>query len=1046
MSKKSDSKLNLISASEIKPASMDVETVRRRLAESKGPKYWRTLEELADEKAFGELLQREFPRQASEWVDPVSRRNFLKLAGASLAMAGLAGCTKQPLEPIVPYVRQPEDLVPGKPMFYATSMPFRGHGLPLLVESHEYRPTKVEGNREHPASMGASELFSQASILELYDPDRATTITHMGEHKPWGEFLKAMTLHVGNPTGIPEGIQRKLQGAGIRFLTGATSSPTMAWQMKEILRQFPQAKWHRYEPVHRDNARAGSKLAFGAVYDAIYRFASADVVVSLDADFLSGAWFPGFLNYARDFMGRRKTVQEMNRFYVAESSATTTGMKADHRLAAAPSAIEKIARALAVKLGVTGVDAEKLSGEEQKWVEAAAADLNRRRGKCLVVPGEFQAPAVHALAHAMNAALGNAGETVIYIDPVEVDPVEHTHSIAELAAEINAGKVEVLVIIGVNPVYDAPAELNFKDALAKMLGDKSTPKQIVHVSQQRDDTSEYAHWHIPEAHYLEAWSDVRAFDGTVSIIQPLLLPLYEGRSAHEILAVFTEQPGAAGYDIVRAYWQTQHSGPDFEQWWARVVHDGFIKDSASPARAVTAKLGALPAAAAVKGVEVSFRPDPCIYDGRFVNNGWLQETPKPLTRVTWDNVAMVSPAMAERLNLDKDLSARADHQSDAQNVIEISVPGTGTTVKAPYWPQPGHPDGAITLFLGYGQKYAGRVGAGHGYNAAVLRTSAGQYVAPGGTVAVAQGEYWSVAVTQGHFSMENRDPVKKLNLEEWEKLSDEGKRKHFNEEQPAEDETLYPDFRKQGYYEKYAWGMAIDLNSCIGCQTCAVACQAENNISVVGKDQVERGREMQWIRVDTYYEGDPATPSAYFQPVPCMQCEDAPCEPVCPVGATVHSTEGLNDMVYNRCVGTRYCSNNCPYKVRRFNFLLYADWDTPSLKMMRNPDVSVRSRGVMEKCTFCVQRINEARISAEKKSGPNGEEVLIQDGEVITACQQACPTGAIVFGNLNDKNSRVSRLKADPRNYSLLADINTRPRTTYIGAVLNPNPELGEKA
>jgi molybdopterin-containing oxidoreductase family iron-sulfur binding subunit len=1044
MSKKTDLNLNLISASEIQPASPDVETVRRRLAEAKGPKYWRTLEELADENAFGELLQREFPRQASEWLDPVSRRNFLKLAGASLAMAGLAGCTKQPLEPIVPYVRQPEDLVPGKPMFYATAMPFAGYGIPLLVESHEFRPTKIEGNKEHPASLGASEIFSQASILNLYDPDRAPTITHMGSPKPWGEFLKAMSLHVGNPAGTPEGIQRKLQGAGIRFLTGATSSPTLGWQMKEVLRQFPQARWHRYEAVHRDNARAGSKLAFGAVYDSIYKFAAADVVVSLDADFLSGAWFPGFVGYARDYMSRRKMTpgEEMNRLYVAESSPTTTGMKADHRLSVRPSEVEKIARALAEKAGVSGAAAPQLPAEIQKWVEAVYADLKNRHGKCLIVPGDFQSPAVHALAHAMNAALGNVGQTVVYIDPVEVDPVEHTASIRDLVADINAGKVEVLVMIGVNPVYDAPVDLNFKDALKKLLEDTNTPKQVVHVSQRYDDTSEYAHWHIPEAHYLEAWSDVRAYDGAISIIQPLLLPLYEGKSAHEILAVFTEQPGAAGYDIVRSYWQTQHTGPDFEEWWRRSVHDGFVHDSASPARAVTVKLGALPPASSAGDMEIAFRPDPCIYDGRFVNNGWLQETPKPLTRVTWDNVAMISPAMAGRMAMQQ-LSDYGDHQSDAQNVIEIEV--EGRKIKAPYWPQPGHPDYTVTLFLGYGQKNAGRVGTGAGYNAGLLRTSASPYSAQNGSISKTT-DYWNVAVTQGHFTMENRDPVKAVTLAEFQKdpLYAVKERETGKITEPAKDETLYPDYREsEHYYEKNAWGMAIDLNSCIGCQTCAVACQSENNISVVGKDQVQRGREMQWIRVDAYFEGSPANPRAHFQPVPCMQCENAPCEPVCPVGATVHSTEGLNDMVYNRCVGTRYCSNNCPYKVRRFNFLLYADWDTPSLKMMRNPDVSVRSRGVMEKCTYCVQRINEARIEAEKRN-----EEIIQDGAVVTACQQACPTGAIVFGNINDKNSRVSKLKADPRNYSLLAELNTRPRTTYIGAVLNPNPDLGpgEKA
>ncbi|HXB19886.1 MAG TPA: TAT-variant-translocated molybdopterin oxidoreductase, partial [Candidatus Solibacter sp.] len=1030
MPKEKDVNSKLLPASEIKPASLDLESVRKKLAGAKGPKYWRTLEELTNEKAFGELLEREFPRQASEWVDPVSRRGFLKLAGASLALAGLSGCTKQPPEFIVPYVRQPEELVLGKPLYYATAMPFAGHGLPLLVTSHEYRPTKIEGNEKHAASLGATDLFAQASILDLYDPDRSTTVTHMGEPKPWGEFLGMM--------GVQIKVQRAIQGSGVRFLSGATSSPTFGWQMKTILQQFPQAKWHRYDPLHRDSARAGSKMAFGGYYDTVYDFNAADVVVSLDADFLSGSWFPGFVRYARDFMGRRKLVngKEMNRFYVAECSPSTTGAKADHRLVLRPSEVEKIARALAARIGVAGAAAAPLVPEQQKFVDAVASDLIKLHGKSVIVPGEFSAPAVHALAHAMNAALGNAGQTVKYIDPVEVvnvEPVAHAESIRELVNDLNADKVELLVIMGSNPAYDAPADLNFKDALRKAAANPKTT--IVQLSQYQNETTDLCHWHIPEAHYLESWSDVRAYDGTASIIQPLILPLYDGKNAHELLAAFQDLPGATSYDLVRSYWQTQHTGGDFEPWWRRQVHDGFVADSSFPARQVSARPVALPPLpASGDGYEVVFRPDPTIYDGRFINNGWLQETPKPLTRVVWDNVAMISPAMAEKMGLYR-LGDVKDHQSDAQNILEIEF--QGRTVRAPYWPQPGHPNNTVTLFLGYGQEKSGRVGKGTGYNAYSVRPSTAQYFGRGVKIE-AKKEYWSVAVTQGHFTMEHRDPVKAVTLADYRKNPEFV---HEGEIEPKRDangdETLYPDYRNtKEYYQEYAWGMAIDLNSCMGCQACAVACQAENNISIVGKEQVQRGREMQWIRIDAYYEGDPANPNIHFQPVPCMQCENAPCEPVCPVGATVHSTEGLNDMVYNRCVGTRYCSNNCPYKVRRFNFLLYADFDTPSLKMMRNPDVTVRSRGVMEKCTYCVQRINAARIASEKA------DKKITDGEIITACQQVCPTEAIVFGDINDKNSRVSKLKADSRNYSLLAELNTRPRTTYIGAVLNPNPEL----
>ncbi|HLJ27668.1 MAG TPA: TAT-variant-translocated molybdopterin oxidoreductase [Candidatus Angelobacter sp.] len=1036
MSKKNDSNFNLIPASEIKPASPDVETVRRKLVQAKGPKYWRTLEEFANEKAFGELLEREFPRQASEWVDGVSRRNFLKLSAASLALAGLAGCTKQPLEQILPYVRQPEELIPGKPVFYATAMPFAGYGIPVLVESHEYRPTKIEGNPQHPGSLGATDIFAQASILSLYDPDRSTTLTHMGEARTWSDFAGAIRKYVVD--------QQKKQGAGLRFLTGAVSSPTLGSQMKAIQQMYPQAKWHRYDPVHRDSARAGSRMALGGYYDPIYKFDAADVVVSLDGDFLSGARFPGFVRYARDFMSRRKTPEGMNRLYVTESSPTTTGMKADHRLNLRPSEVETIARALAAKLGINNSGSTTARTlEQQEWVNAVAADLTKHRAKSLIVSGEFQTPAVQALAHAMNATLGNVGQTVSYIDPVEIDPVEHTQSIRDLVNDMNAGKVDVLVMMGVNPVYEAPADLDFAGALEKLL---ENPDQVtVQLSLHKNDTTNYSQWHIPETHYLESWSDVRSYDGTATIIQPLILPLYDGKSAHELIALFQDIPGAAAYDLVRSYWQAQHSGADFETWWRSSVHSGVISGSASPVRQVSANLGALPPAApaSTNGYEIMFRPDPCIYDGKFINNGWLQETPKPLTRTTWDNVAMISPAMAARWKLDQ-VDDQADHQSDAQNVLEIEF--QGRKVRAPYWAQPGHPDNAVTLFLGYGQKTTGRTGAGAGYDAYSVRPSTAQYSGQDANVTPTK-DFYSVAVTQGHFSMEKRDPVKAINLEEFRKNPGFA---HEAKNEPGPDETLYrPDnfpYKNEDYNKLgYAWGMAIDLNSCIGCQTCAVACQAENNISVVGKEQVQRGREMQWIRIDAYYEGDPANPTVYFQPVPCMQCENAPCEPVCPVGATVHSTEGLNDMVYNRCVGTRYCSNNCPYKVRRFNFLLFADYETPSLKLMRNPDVTVRSRGVMEKCTYCVQRITAARINAEKQS-VEGNIVKIKDGEIKPACQQACPTEAIIFGDINDKNSRVSQLKADTRNYSLLAELNTRPRTTYIAEVRNPNPELAEKA
>ncbi|HYX54036.1 MAG TPA: TAT-variant-translocated molybdopterin oxidoreductase [Candidatus Limnocylindrales bacterium] len=1036
MSNNSDSHPGLIPASEIKPASMELEAVRKKLADAKGPKYWRTMEELVDQQAFGDLLEREFPRQASEWLDPVSRRGFLKLAGASLALAGLTGCTKQPLEQILPYVRQPEELVPGRPIYYATAMPFNGHALPLLVETHEFRPTKVEGNPQHQASLGSADLFAQASILDLYDPDRSVGVTYKGEPRPWGEFLGSIRGRVQ--------YHKSNQGAGLRFLTGAVASPTLGSQMRAVLQLFPQAKWHRWEPIHRDGIRQGSKAAFGNYYDPIYKFASADVVVSLDADFLSGSWFPGFLSYSRDFMSRRKDPKEgMNRLYVTESAPSTTGAKADHRLPARNSEIEKIARALAAKVSAGGGGGEQLTPEQQKWVNSAAGDLTRSKGKCLVVPGVFQSASVFALAQAMNAALGNVGQTVTYIDPVEIDPVEHVQSIRELADDLRGGKVQTLVVMGGNPVFDAPADVQFKDALEKFASNQEN--QLIQLAFYRNDTTDFATWHVPEAHYLESWGDVRSYDGTVSIVQPMIAPLFDGHTAGELVAIFTDQAGTSGHELVQSYWRSQHPGDDFESWWRRALHDGFIANSAFTGRQVTAKAGALPAPAGqTGGVEIVFRPDPTIFDGTFVNNAWLQETPKPLSRTTWDNIAFISPATAAQYGLlrlekgtiaesDLEKNVNSDHQSDAQNVIEVNI--GGRKVKVPTWTQPGHPDGAITLFMGYGQKRTGRVGAGYGYDAYLVRPADAQYVANGSFELTR--EHWNIAVQQGHFTMDTREPVKRANLEEYEKNQNFA---HENkDEEPAENDTLYPDYRKSGWYQQHAWAMAIDLNSCIGCQACTVACYAENNISVVGKEQVQRGREMLWLRIDAYYEGDPANPTVHFQPVPCMQCENAPCEPVCPVGATVHSTEGLNDMVYNRCVGTRYCSNNCPYKVRRFNFMLYADYETPIKKLGRNPDVTVRSRGVMEKCTYCVQRINAARITAEK------EDRRVRDGEVKTACQQSCPTEAIYFGDMNDPSSKVAKWKNDSRNYAMLAELNTRPRTTYIAAVKNPNPEF-EKA
>jgi len=639
-----------------------------------------------------------------------------------------------------------------------------------------------------------------------------------------------------------------------------------------------------------------------------------------------------------------------------------------------------------------------------------ARDLQAHRGASVVLAGDGQPPAVHALAHAMNQALGNVGKTVVYTESIEADSVNQTDSLRDLVQDLAAGKVDLLVILGGNPVYNAPADLNFAANISRA-------GLRVRLGLYEDETSALCQWHVPEAHYLESWGDTRAYDGTVSIQQPLIAPLYGGKSAHEILGAFTDEPERTAYNTVREYWASRRGGPDFEQNWRRWVHDGFIPGTAFEPKAVSVGALSLPAAAPPKPgeIEVVFRADPTVYDGRFANNGWLQELPKPHSTITWDNAALISPKTAAQ---------RLGPQVNSQDVVEIVY--RDRRVRAPLWITPGHADDSITIYLGYGRTRAGRAGTGAGFSAYALRTTTAPWSARGVRLNLT-GEQYELAVTQGHNNMEGRDLVRSSDLEDYRK---DPRFARHDEPEPAL--TLYQPYE----YKDHAWGMAIDLNSCVGCNACVVACQAENNIPVVGKFEVQRGREMQWIRIDRYYEGDWANPRIHFQPVPCMQCENAPCEPVCPVGATVHSAEGLNDMVYNRCVGTRYCSNNCPYKVRRFNFLLYSDYETESLKLLRNPEVTVRSRGVMEKCTYCVQRINRGRIEAEK------QDRKVADGEVLTACQQACPAGAIVFGDINDSKSRVARLKAEPRNYGLLAELNTRPRTTYLAEVRNPNPEL----
>jgi MoCo/4Fe-4S cofactor protein with predicted Tat translocation signal len=1006
---------------------IDLSAIRARLAGKQGPAFWRSLDEVAETPEFQAMLHREFPTGASEFTDPAGRRDFLRLMGASIALAGAAACTRQPTEHIVPYVRQPEDLIPGKPLFYATAMPFAGGAVPVLVESHMGRPTKIEPNPEHPFTRGGTDVYAQASILDLYDPDRSQTVIGRGEIRPWSEVSLALTSAGAG--------QRGAGGGGLRILSGAVTSPTLAAQIQGLLTAMPQAKWIQYEAIGCDNARAGARQAFGEYVEPVYRLDQADVILSLDADLLDAG--PGKLRYARDFAARRRVVPGqtgMTRLYVAESAPTNTGSKADHRLALKARDIPALARAIAAGLGVAGA-AGQAPAPATAFATEVVKDLQAHRGRALVVAGERQPPAVHALAHAMNAALGNVGATVVYTQTPQANPGEGLAALRDLVGEMNAGTVAVLVVLGGNPVFTAPADLKFAAAMAKV-------PLTVHLGLHRDETAMVSQWHVPEAHYLETWSDARTGDGTVTVCQPLIEPLYECRSAHEIVAALAGEIKTP-LEIVQGFWQANWAGraagtfgtladptgvdfPSFEKFWRRVLHDGYVAGSAFPARPVTlaaAAAAAPPAEPAASGLEVTFHADPSVYDGRFANNGWLQELPKPFDKVCWDNVAYISPRTAESIGV-----GPRQPVVYGTEVYVANLTVNGHNLQVPLWIMPGQPDESIALHLGYGRTHAGRIGNGLGYNANFFRYSATPWVLHGASLAKTD-QIYNVACTQGHFQMEDRALLRVGTRTQYEK--DPTFAQHMRHV-PKPDESMYAPWK----YEGHAWGMAIDLNACNGCNACVVACVAENNIPVVGKLQVMKGREMHWLRIDRYWEGDADAPSVHFQPVACQHCELAPCEVVCPVGATVHSDEGLNDMVYNRCVGTRYCSHNCPYKVRRFNFLLYADWDTPTLKMQRNPDVTVRSRGVMEKCTYCVQRINSARQQAKI------EDRAIKDGEIVTACEAACPTQAIVFGDLNDKNSRVAKAHADPRSYGLLAELNTRPRTTYLAAVRNPNTAL----
>lgn len=1091
-------------------ASKDSKTnfalLKNKILGQSGKKYWRSVEEFVDAPEFEEYVKYEHPEQADTWNDSLSRRNFIKVMGASLALAGLSGCVIQPAEKIVPYVIQPDEIMPSVPLYFATSMTLGGVSTGLLAKSYEGKPVKIEGNPDHPGSLGGTDTFAQASLLNLYDPDRSKEIVNRGVASTWKDFMTKLRAAVDENRG--DG------GAGIRFLTETVTSPTLIDQMKRLSEELPNSKWVQYEPVNDDNVMAGAKMAFGSPAQPIYKFDKADRILSLDSDIFSSF----NVRYTKDFAKGRSLAngkKEMNRLYAVETTMTLTGAKADHRIAVKPSDMPEIAKAIASAVGVSGASSNY--SENAKWIEEMAKDLQANRGKSLVVAGENQPAIVHAIAFAINDALGNTGQTVEYIEPLRPNADKlQIEQLKELVEDIDGGSVKMLVMLNCNPAYNTPADLKLNlERLEKV------PLRV-HLGEHQDETGILSQWHVGGTHYLETWADSRAFDGSITLSQPLVKPLYDGKSIYEIVQLFfKENFEKNSMAIVQEFWQKQglKSAPtagatnkdtsseekneatpastpapaessstpqatptpapastngasapkSFEDNWRKVVHDGFVPDSQAEAKSVSVNTDFLSGSTeSLKGdgdLEIAILPDPTVYDGRFTNNGWLQELPKPLNKITWENVALISPKTAQDLGINQ--GKKYDDNAGGElgipfintkggnmesDLLEITYNGGKITKTAPAWITPGQPDGVITLFMGYGRSRGGRISGMRddiwgaesnltntlGYNAFDVQKSDSLSFGKG-SVTNTQ-EQTTVASTQIHFNIDAKEVSKRDIVRVWDM-------DHFKESKKAEDpekmykKSMYGNEFKDVYENHNRWAMTIDLNSCVGCNSCVIACQSENNIPIVGKEQVERSREMHWLRIDAYYEGDMDEPDKmqgpHFQPMLCQQCEQAPCEVVCPVHATVHSAEGLNDMVYNRCIGTRYCSNNCPYKVRRFNFLLYQDWDTPQYKMMRNPEVSVRSRGVMEKCTFCTQRISAARIEAEK----DGRD--IRDGEVVTACQAACATDAIIFGDMSDKESKVAESKKDNRNYALLNyELNTQPRTTYLAAVRNQNKDM----
>ncbi|MFO7652224.1 MAG: TAT-variant-translocated molybdopterin oxidoreductase [Candidatus Krumholzibacteriia bacterium] len=1023
-----------------------------------GQNYWRSLQELADSDEFRRHLENEFPGGVGLPEDGLSRRRFLQIMAASVAMAGVAGC-RWPEETIVPFSHRPAGVVPGRSRLFASALEIGGQAFPVLATSFDGRPIKVDGNPDLDLSGGAASAVVQAGVLDLYDPDRSRGILRRSGRQTlaagWDEVLAFLAEQRSQLT--------EDAGEGLAILAEASTSPSRAALQAELRQRYPQMRWYEHEPVDRRAERDATRLVFGRPHRVLPDLSTADVVVDLDADLLHD--HPTAVRNARQFARRRRPVRgAMNRLYVFEPTPTVTGAMADHHQPTPATEIPAVLYALAAELheqhGLELPDGLAVAvrsfaggaGDRQPLVAALARDLAAHRGAILLAAGPRQPARVHAACAALNEALDGAGRTVSYLPDDRDDGTDG--DLPELVRDLAGGGVRLLVILGGNPVYTAPGDLDLASALPRA-------GASLHLSLQRDATSRLCTWHVNRSHWLESWGDLVAPDGTYLAQQPLISPLYDGRSDLELLSALIAEAPLGAHDIVRRTFHRHTGGrgqapaddPRFEERWRRFVHDGFLagstpasaqprvqtggrwdlsadarRDPGTAADAGTARVAGNGAdagtTAAGNRLELVIAPSPAVHDGRFANNAWLQELPDFLTKLTWDNAALLAPVTAAALDLE---------DGDV-----VTLERGGAAIELPVLVLPGQDRRTVTVHLGYGRRDAGRVGDGVGASAYRLRTVDAPHGGPGLRLE-ATGREHKLATTQDHhvidpLGYQERERrvgslVREANLDEH--VEHPGFVDHLGIHHPPL-QSLW----KEWEYEGHKWGMSIDLNVCTGCNACVVACQAENNIPVVGKDEVERGREMHWIRIDRYFKGEPDAPQVAHQPVACVHCEMAPCESVCPVAATLHTAEGLNAMVYNRCIGTRYCSNNCPYKVRRFNWFDNAGPLTEMQKMVMNPDVTVRSRGVMEKCTYCVQRIENARIEARNERRP------IRDGEIVPACAQTCPTEAIVFGDLNDRDSRVSGLREDSRAYDLLTYLNTKPRTHYLARIRNPNPEL----